>query len=236
MGGAMIRWLIALAFIFVPIAAAAQTAAPSEVVPGKPDHEIVTQSPSGFVPPQAAGSHICSGYPKRALELKKSGKTTVHYTISAQGTVTDASIVESSGDADLDSAALLCIKAWLYHPATQNGEPVAVSWTTVYSWHIDEGPVNAGAPVPDGEVSVPQWDHGGFACEDWYTGTSRPAHAVVMTFFVEPDGSVKDVTVSQSSGNPDIDQDAVKCLSQRHYIPAKEDGKPIEVHISDWLY
>ena len=232
----MIRRLSILPFLLMPAAALAQTAAPSEEIPGRVSPAATAALPPGVVPPQPEGVHICPGYPRRALNLGKSGETTVHFTITTQGTVSDPSVVNSSGDPDLDSAALLCMKAWLFKPATVNGQPVAASWTAVYSWQVEEGMNKPDTPDPARVVTAPQWQRGGFACEDWYTGTSRPAHAVVMTFFVETDGSVKDVTVSQSSGNPDIDNDAIKCLSQRHYVPAKEGDTPIEVHISDFLY
>jgi protein TonB len=45
---------------------------------------------------------------------------------------------------------------------------------------------------------------------------------------VAEDGSVKDATVAESSGDPDLDRAAVNCVSSWRYYPAKENGNPIE--------
>ena len=51
----------------------------------------------------------------------------------------------------------------------------------------------------------------------------------VLSFKIGPDGSVKDVTVSQSSGFPELDEAAIPCAQNWEYKPAMQNGQPVEV-------
>jgi len=89
----------------------------------------------------------------------------------------------------------------------------------------------------ESQISVPVWAHGGFRCEQWYAvGSQKSPRHVILTFSVEPDGSVKDVALSQSSGSDKIDADAIACLQERRYHPAKQHGKPIEYRLTESMY
>lgn len=224
----MVRWLAAFV-ILAPVAALAQTSAPGVLVGAAKGDD-----PSSSA--QALGEHICPGYPDRAAQNMVKGATQLSFQISPEGKVTNVVVQSSSGSQQLDAAARLCVMGWLYKPQMQDGKPVAVPGSARITWKSpdDDGPQNSQAKTA--MVSVPIWRRGGYSCIGWHTGSKLPPHNVVMSFFVETDGTVKDVAVSQSSGDAEADSDAVKCLSQRHYEPAKQDGKPIEVHISDWLY
>ena len=92
---------------------------------------VQSNAPSGppISSPASIGKpHECIGYypPDAAVELRE-GKTIVAFTITADGTVIQPKIVAYSY-ADLDEAALACVKTWKYRPAVANGEPVAVPW------------------------------------------------------------------------------------------------------------
>jgi len=212
-------------------ASGAQVAAPTKVIPGSTP--VPTDLPPGVQAPEAIGFHGCSGYPSLAAANRTQGSVTMSFKVTAQGTVSDTAVAQSSGNAELDSATLMCAKGWLYKPATKDGKPVEVSWKAQISWaegDPDESDAN-------NVIMVPVWARGGAQCEMWYAiGSKRPARSVLLTASVETDGSVKDVTVIQSSGNTDIDADAVKCLGQRHYKPATQHGKPIEYRLTEALY
>ena len=73
-----------------------------------------------------ADTHTTPPYPLLALRLAEEGSARLHLTISAQGVVTDAAVVRSSGYDDLDQAARNWIIAhWRYRPATRGGVAVA---------------------------------------------------------------------------------------------------------------
>ena len=72
------------------------------------------------------GTHTTPPYPPLAIRLSEEGSVQLRLTISAQGSVTDAVVVRSSGYDDLDQAARNWILAhWRYQPAARGGAAVA---------------------------------------------------------------------------------------------------------------
>lgn len=52
---------------------------------------------------------------------------------------------------------------------------------------------------------------------------------VVLRVFVHPDGSVGEVTVSQSSGSDLLDDSALRTVREQwRFLPARLDGQPVE--------
>lgn len=67
------------------------------------------------------GSNRAISYPTMARFKKLEGVTVVHYTVSAEGAVTDVQIVQSSGHAILDDQAVDTIKNWKFKPTGREG-------------------------------------------------------------------------------------------------------------------
>ena len=66
---------------------------------------------------------------------------------------------------------------------------------------------------------------------DYYPMYAIRAHIEgqsVACFLIEPDGSVKNVNIIETSGNPDLDLATISCVSKFRYKPATSDGQPIE--------
>jgi len=86
--------------------------------------------PSSTVTPDAgatglAYTHTTPPYPELARKLTEQGTVTLQMTISAQGDVTSATVLQSSGFPDLDQAAVSWVQQhWRYKPAMQNGQAV----------------------------------------------------------------------------------------------------------------
>jgi protein TonB len=99
-----------------PASANAQTAAPSQILAPRPDPRHINQ-----LPPSPAGA-------AKALE---NAVVILKIMIQTDGTVTDAEISKSSGDARLDQYAAGYVKSnWRFLPALASG--IAISdWTTV---------------------------------------------------------------------------------------------------------
>jgi protein TonB len=61
--------------------------------------------------------------------------------------------------------------------------------------------------------------------------------ATEMSFVVATEGSVKNVSVTKSSGSQKLDNAALSCIASWKYAPASRDGHPVEIrwveHI-DW--
>jgi periplasmic protein TonB len=91
-------------------------APPPPAAPAIPDSEAVG----------IASTHTTPPYPPVAHRLGKEGTVMLHISISATGDVTDASVASSSGNDELDQAAVEWVKShWRYKPAIRNGQPAA---------------------------------------------------------------------------------------------------------------
>jgi protein TonB len=82
-------------------------------------------------------------------------------------------------------------------------------------------PVSIGRPHACGEKYYPP-----IATRLNWSGTT------VVTFKVEPDGSVKDVTIVESSGHDALDQAAIPCAQTFEYKPALQNGQPVESSVT----
>lgn len=61
-------------------------------------------------------------------------QVTLHLHVSKLGEVTDANLVQSSGNDDLDDAALDAVGGWTYAPALHNGRPIRGETDAVVSF------------------------------------------------------------------------------------------------------
>jgi TonB family protein len=83
--------------------------------------------------------HNCDEfYPQAAAIIHAAGTTRVRFKITEQGGVRDPGIVVSSGNADLDAAALVCVTHWRYIPAIKDDKPVEVPWHAIIVWKFKE--------------------------------------------------------------------------------------------------
>ena len=78
------------------------------------------------MPPAAvAGTHTIPPYPPLAIRLGEQGSVQLRLTVAADGTVSDAIVVRSSGYRDLDEIARAWVMAhWRYRPAVHGGVAV----------------------------------------------------------------------------------------------------------------
>ena len=78
-------------------------------------------------PPQvdASGVNLQPAYPPTALHLKEEGSVVIQATVRDDGTVRRVGLAQSSGYADLDSAAANAVMGWKFLPAMKGGEPTS---------------------------------------------------------------------------------------------------------------
>ena len=62
-------------------------------------------------------------YPPSALDRGIEGSVTLEYTINTEGSVTGVKVTKSSGNSDLDRAAVSAVESRKYKPAVQGGIP-----------------------------------------------------------------------------------------------------------------
>jgi len=193
----VIRMIIA-ALLFVAAASAQAITVQSNAPSGLP-----ISSPASIGKP-----HECIGYypPDAAVELR-AGKTIVAFTITAEGTVIQPKIVTYSY-ADLDEAALACVKTWTYRPATANGQPVATPWKVQVVWV-------APAPKTPFEAALRT-----LRADAWRCLRSSAAAKTMPQDFASwlevhirfHDKAPSEITISQPSGNDALDKQSAECV------------------------
>lgn len=93
----------------------------------------------GFVaaPASVGAPHTClQDYPPDAVRLGEEGTVRLGYIIRTDGTTRSPRILQSSGFADLDRAAVECSHRFVYRPAMQKGKPVEVPWQIMIEFKL----------------------------------------------------------------------------------------------------
>ena len=187
---------------------------------GKPESVSADSRPYPVGP-----SHVCASYPREALRVFAQGMTTMSFTVTAQGNVSNIRIEKSSGNNDLDAASIKCASKWRYKPAMKDGVAIDIPWVANAAWKIPFGPEMQEA----------------MSClylrQDNSSPPSDLGHTVV-NFRVLQDGSVVDAKVVQSSGYNVWDDMGRECTSGRHFEVSEftlpSDGLPGHWDIN-WL-
>ncbi len=98
---------------------------PAEPEPA-PRTPTVESAPSAHVEARAIDDRNSPpDYPRIALRRGWEGEVVVRLAIDDEGRVRDLTLVQSSGHACLDEAALTAVRAWIYEPAENaHGEPI----------------------------------------------------------------------------------------------------------------
>ena len=151
--------------------------------------------------------HVCNeDYPAAAIRANAEGVTLLEFTVTQEGAVADLKVGKSSGNADLDKAAIACASKWRYKPATLDGKAVASPWKANVDWRI----------MPSFGVTMMLAECMYLAApnRDWLRSFDTDTS---LSFRVQPDGAIADVKITNSSGNTELDALAMKCLSLWRY-------------------
>lgn len=108
--------------------------APPSAEPSPPS----TPSPPLLATPATFRYKATPVYPEIDIEERIEGVAVVLVTIGTDGSLLDASIAESSGNANLDAAALAAARASLYTAPMQDGKPVEEQYKIVYEFSLDD--------------------------------------------------------------------------------------------------
>jgi len=99
------------------------------------DHGTQAQVAANTVTPeQSIGPTVCADHPSLGGPNRPKGPTVVHFHIGIDGSTHDMTVQTSSGVADFDAAALQCVAAWKYSPATSNGKPIDKEIDAEMNW------------------------------------------------------------------------------------------------------
>lgn len=78
-------------------------------------------------------------YTAQALKARIQGLVVISCVVSAEGAPVNIK-VERSLDPGLDESAVAAVKQWIFWPATQDGEPVAMRATVDVSFNLNLNP------------------------------------------------------------------------------------------------
>jgi len=190
-----------------------------------PSMALAQQAPALPVPSQQATlspmTNDCTHlYPQSAAQAGEEGATIVTVNIAADGTMTAPHVARSSGYADLDNAALVCVNGAHVKPLTSQGVPIAVTTEIQVSWHRS---TFGGAPAALDQNICSHRYYPPVAVRLNHQGEAE------LSFTIAADGSVKDVKVTKSTGYDELDQAAVACVSEFRHWPVTRLGHGIEV-------
>ena len=93
-----------------------------EATQGNGSHSV-----QGFQAASAVSENLPPLYPKTSERMGEEGKIRLRIEISASGLASKVTIIEPSGYARLDQAAIAAVKRWRFEPARNNGKPVGTS-------------------------------------------------------------------------------------------------------------
>lgn len=196
--------------------------------------------PPSVVPPRLEAPYPCR-FPHSVVYEHPTGPVVLTFTVTAEGHVANIAVAQTSGSDTVDEGARACIANWVYAPALRDGAPVDEPWATQYNFTLTTSHLPLTRP-PEGTpgknfvmMPVRKFSLGDSAtgCDAWHKDA---AHGVLVAFDVEPDGTVKNASVAQTSGDAAEDKDALACVSRRTYKPATRSGEPVEIRLTASLY
>ena len=168
---------------------------------------------------------LSCAYPGAALGAQSEGATLMSYRGTDDGRIVEVKIVQSSGFANLDDAAVQCANSWHFDP----NNPVA-------RWNIGSHRMNIVWSLHNAIPGLPPAigirtgiSH---TCLSYYPKAEREKGIegkTLLSFTITAEGSVRDISVAQSSGNDALDAAAVKCAGTWLYRSALEKGQPVSV-------
>jgi len=153
-------------------------------------------------------------YPEAARKVNAQGTTQLGFKIEPDGSVKDPAVVNSSGNADLDWAAVTRVSGWRCKPAIQDGTPTEVPWQAKVQWINQSGTTQFHIVVPRPTTVA---DDTASLCAHKRPDTiALPAEGqpgiTSVTYRVMPNGQITGIGVGRSSGDAALDHVLVQCV------------------------
>lgn len=237
----MIYWFAALT------ANAATATLMVPLPPAAPPPPVITVPPILPPPPKKGvespatpknfpgGWATTSDYPSKALQEEREGITAFRVLVSKGGVVTNCTVTESSGHADLDEVTCSNVskRATFYPAQDKKGRPVEGSYANRVRWQIPVMASNASFPIlRDSLPRPPQILKAAdlrIEKDDYPSSALAAGEQGVTTFAldIDPEGKVNGCDVVTSSGSILLDQQSCVVAKKWSFEPARNiDGKP----------
>jgi len=173
------------------------------------------------VPSSGLPNTTCE-YPAAAVSVRAEGRTLVVFLPMPDGTLLSVTILKSSGNTDLDNAAVTCVENWRFDPKSSADR----SWVDVRGAYISW-------TMPDDSTGKPLGKRSGVphSCAFAYPKEARKdrlAGTTKVRFVITDRGRVTDPQIVESSGSVLLDNAALRCVGYWRYVPAVKDGQNVE--------
>jgi TonB family protein len=187
-------------------------------------------------------------YPEAAKEAGAGGRAVVQFIVGTDGGVEEAEVVRSTGNAELDEAALTAVRGVEFTPGVQRGRVVRVRFALPITFGLPSG-----SYVVIGESEEPARPTGGDeifevaevqpeligGLEGVQERLVYPSDAraegvqgrVVVQFVVDEEGRVTDPVVARS---PDerLSEAALAAVRGAEFTPGMQRGQPVKVRFA----
>lgn len=226
-----------------------------------PVFQVVEQQPTFPGGLQEAMKYLQKNikYPEEAKSEEAEGKVYVRFTVETDGSIGEVGVMKSSGNEHLDAEAVRVVTAMpKWEPGKQGGKvvrvrmvlPVAFAFkpenssntlpeVTTIQYSIDAPPTDEVYQVVE---QMPEFPGGmkelmGYLSRSIkYPAKARQENKMGkshISFVVEKDGSISDVTVAKSSGNQELDEESLRVVkSMPKWNPGKQSGKAVRVRFT----
>jgi TonB family protein len=168
------------------------------------------------VPAAAANNTMCF-YPEMAV--RPEGTTLVGFVPMPDGKFANVSVRHSSGNRQLDEAAVACVSSWRYDPGSDKDRDWVQYKGAFIAW-------SAKSILPMGKrVGRPH------NCEAFYPSVAAQqglTGTTALRFTITAEGRVRDTQIAKSSGSDILDDAGKTCAGHWRYQPASDGKKHIE--------
>ena len=110
----------------------------------KADDQVDVQSDTPRLPsdpevtPPKKKTHVDPNYPLDEKKAGVDGVVVLEIVVDQKGDVTETDIIRSSGNGNLDDAAVEAVKQWKYEPGVMEGKPVPVKMVIKVRFELGE--------------------------------------------------------------------------------------------------
>lgn len=185
-------------------------------------------------------------YPSKALQEEREGTTAFSVKVSKDGTVTNCTVTESSGHADLDEATCSNVskRATFYPAQGKKGRPIEGSYANRVRWQIPSIATTASMPIEDDSYPRSPQLRTPFAlrvAKEDYPATAKAAlqqGMVVFSLDIDNGGTVRGCSITKSTTFPDLDNQSCALAQKWQFDPARNlAGDPVAgrtTHYINW--
>lgn len=191
-------------------------------------------------------------YPEKAEQSGTEGTTVIQAKLGKDGVVKQSVVLKSSGNDELDAAALVAINKTKFKPAYRKEKPVSV-YISIPVFFKLQGNFEIQGKSDDKKNNIAVKDEqesefipydkapepvGGFKAIQEnlvYPEKAKQAGvegATVIQARVDEKGDIKKAIILQSSGNDELDAAAITALKKTKFKPAYHKEKPVGVYIT----